>query len=286
MDNQNKIENILKRQGYNFVKEDFPKELTWEPDLLTRRKGELFAFLIRKANDIPEVFVQRIAETKLTKNKIHIGIIFCKKPKLNSIKLISLYGIGAFYLSGNTLIEISRSKLRLSRKTGISKPRKEKIKKMPHTDIFVSSHQVIAERGNAKKIIDKLRNDYQFPIFAILIEEDSRYPINKTKKCIHENMARAEMFVGIIAEQYRPIVSYEIKRAFNAAFKSRDILIFVKTLKLRSVLLDGLIKWIEQRNTVKYLEYTDERDFNSKLEKALMIKIRNIHKRLNIPFME
>lgn len=289
MDEKIKAESFLRAQGYTSIKGKFPREFTWQPDLLVKRKGELFAFLLRKTDDIPEVFVQRISKTRVSKNKTHIGIIFCKKPKNNSVRLVGLYGIGVLYLHGNNLIEISRPRLGLGHKVVAKKIEIEKPKKMPRTDIFISSHQIIKERSIAKKIIDKLRNDHQFPIFAILVEKDSRYPIDKTKECIKENMAKAEMFVGIIGEQYRPVVSYEVKRAFNTEFKSNKndkILIFIKNLRVRHAFDTELIKWIEKRKTVKYIPYTDERDFDSVFNNALMIKIRKIHKKLGIPFLE
>lgn len=285
MNEELKIETILKSKGYSVIREARPKELSWGPDLLLKKDKELLAILIRKSDDISEVFVQRIAKTKNAENKIHSLIIFCKKPKLTSIKTAVLYGVGVYYLHGNQIEEISKPSHFIAAKPGPLKKKIVKEPKMPRTDIFISSHQVIEERGTSKKIIDELKDTYRFPIFAILVEEDSRYGIDKTKKCIDRNLQDSELFVCILAEKHRAWVEYEVKKAFKCEFKSEDIFVFVKNLKTRHQAIKRLIDWIKSQNTVKYQPYTDKREFETKLRRALMLRIKKIHKKLNIAFM-
>ena len=98
-------------------------------------------------------------------------------------------------------------------------------------------------------------------------------------------MDDSELFIGILAEEYSSDVNYEVRKAFNC-FDTTDIFIFVKALKSRPKLLFRLIEWIKRQETVKYLEYTDTKDFKVKLMGTLMWKVRKIHKKLKIPFLD
>lgn len=279
-----KVENIIKKQRYKIVAK-LPKGFTWKPDILAQKGSDLIAFLIRGSDTVPEVLIQRIASTKLLKNKLGIYIVFPRKPKKNTIKTICLYGIGIKFINKHSLDTLNKSKDFSSKAVGL-KQKNRKTAKMPRTDIFVSSHQTIDEREAAKFVVDDIRSSHRFPVFVTFVEEDSRYAIPETKKCIIRNMDDSEWFIGILAEEFRPIVKYEIQKALKDYFRSSDIFMFVKNIKDRQKPLNKLIEWIETQNTIKYHPYTDVRDFKQKLRHILMLRISKVHKKLGIPFME
>lgn len=282
-----KIERILKNQGYKIISDVLPKEFSWKPHIFAKKKNGFIALLIRESDSIPEVLVQRISSTKPLKNKLYISIIFCKKPRISAVRVIGLYGIGIKYLYDNTISIIRKSKDFSKVRKKVSKKEAKKKKTMLGTNIFVSSHQIIDERKVAEDLIDELRSAYKLPIFPILVEKDTRYTISQKKKCIKRNLYDSHLFLGILAEEYRPNVNGEVREAFKpTCFGAEDILIFVKANKKCKIAWKKLIEWIKKKDTVKYLEYTDIKDFRIRLLGALMLKIRNIHKKLNIPFLE
>jgi len=280
-----RIKRILKSQNYKIILEDLPKEFSWEPDILAKKNGELLALLIRKSNAIPEALIQRIAATKSSKNKLRTYLIVCQKPKASLIRIANLYGIGIKYLFKDTFSIIKQSKNFSTLKERVLKKETKKKKKMSRKDIFISSHQVIREREVAEELIDKLRDSNRWPIFAIKVEDDLRYDIKKTKKCIDANMENSELFLGILADEYRKKVNYEIRRSFKI-FLVKNVFIFIKSLKIRPKKLTKLIEWIKKQKKAKYLEYVDVRDFEIKLMRTLVVKIKQIHKEQNIPFLE
>jgi hypothetical protein len=99
-------------------------------------------------------------------------------------------------------------------------------------------------------------------------------------------MDDSDLFIGILAEEYRANVNFEIKRAFNECFKVEDIFIFIKNCKRRSKEINRLILWIKKQNKVKYLEYTDIRDLRTKVMRCIMIRLQKIYKKKGIPFLE
>lgn len=279
------IKKILRKHRFKIHSGSIPKGFTWEPDVLVWKGNRLVAFLVRESNTIPEVLVQRISSTRIAKNRLSIYIVFFEKPLTNAVKIITLYGVGIEYVDNAKLEIISESK-DFSTHKAIPKKKIEKIAKMSRTDIFISSHQIIEERATAKETINMLNYSHKFPIFPILAEEDPMFTIPRTKDCIKANMNRSELFLGILAKEYRAIVKFEIEEAFKTYFKSQDIILFVKNLKQRSNPMCKLIKWIEDQNTVKYQPYSDSRDFEAKLSHVLMVKIKEIHKKKKIPFLE
>lgn len=280
-----KIEHILSARGYSIQKNVSLPQLAWRPDLLVRKNGELFAVLIRKSDDIPESFLQRMAITKAKDKKILARILFCKKPKLSGLRMASLYGVGVWYLDGGKLVDEQSKKVAPLPKMNVQKKRGREQRKMPRLDLFISSHQSILERKIAAEVIKDLRDAHNWPLLPILIENDPKYSPKRVKKCIKDGMDRAELFVAILAKEYRPIVKDEIKMAFKTYFKGHQILIFVRDLKDRPILLQRLISWIEQQGTVKYLPYFDESDFKTKLNGALMVKIQSICKKKHYIFI-
>lgn len=276
------VEEFYQKHGYNKI-DILPREFTWKPDILLRKREDYIACLIRINESIPELLIQRIASMKI-KNNLNILIIFSKKPKISTIKNISLYGIGIATIKRKELIIISKSK-NFSKNREKQKQRIiHKAKKMSRIDIFVSSHQIIPERKCVKDVIDEIRTFSKTPIFPVLVEEDSRYTFSKTKKCIDKNMNDTEMFIGILAEDFREKVNYEIRRSF-LCYDLKNILIFIKECKKCQDSIK-LIDWIEKQNSVKYLEYTNLKDLEMKAKRSLLIKLKNLHDKKNIPFLE
>jgi hypothetical protein len=276
-----KIKSILTRQGHQIINAAPFKGFAWQPDILAKKNGELTAYIIRESDSVSEVLIQRIASIKLSRIRIRKIIIFCKKPNLFILNLIKLYQIGVSYLQNNRLTEIARPhSLKIRTKPYLSR---KAPKKMSKTDVFISSHQKIRERDKARQVIDNIRDTYKFPIFAILIEDDSRYTINRTSECMDDNMRTAELFIGILADQYRKDVNYEIRKSFKM-YDINNILITIKSIRNRPKLLEKLIRWIKKQDSVKYQEYSDNKTLERKLNRWLMEKIQNIHRRQGIPF--
>lgn len=281
-----KLISHLKKNGYTIVTSSIPDEFSFNPDILARKGKITEAFLIRESADIPEVMIQRMASIHLIRTKLRIFIIFRKKPKKSTIKNIILYGIGIKYFYNNQLVQIYKSRYFSTIKKTKYKKGARKKKKMTRTDIFISSHQTIEERRTTKELINEFKRAHKFPIFPILVEEDPRYDISQTRKCIKRNMDDSELFIGILTEEYRPDVNYEVRRAFNNSFKSSEIMIFIKAIKHRPKSQINLINWIKKQKNVKYQIYTDIKDFRVKLMNTIMIKMKETHEKLKIPFME
>ena len=275
MDKEEKVKGILRAAGYDIIGGVIPSAFTWQPDVLAKRQGMLFAFLIRDSDDIPEALVQRIAETKFKEVKTHIGIIFSDKPRATAIRLIKLYRIGIYYLFKNRLIPLRVPKAEVVAKKIV------KIKKMPSIYIFVSSVQDMKERKIAIEEIKKLRDNYKYPLYPCLIEYE-RFPYSKLKKRIRQCLEEeAELFLGVLAEEYSSIVAFEIKLAL-INFDESDTIIFVKTLKKHSKYMATLIKTIESKKTVKHLPYSDANDFRGQVNIELVKTINKMYKEKNI----
>src|SRR3989344_42999 len=248
-DLKQKLEDILVGEGYKINRSLVPDYFTWQPDVLAEKNNESIAFLIKLTESIPETLVQRISRMKRGKLNLKSIILFSKKPSSKTIKLIEFYGLEAKVIEKNRLKNVTSVKTKEKPEVLIKPPKSKRKLKPSRVDIFISSHQIINERKIAKEEIDTIRSAHRFPIFPILVEEDPRYNIKKKRECIDRNMNDSELFLAVIAEEYRPDVDYEIKKSFNCFEPKEEVYIFVKIIENRSKQLTNLIKWIKKQDS-------------------------------------
>ena len=285
-DLKQKLEYILVEEGYKINHSIVPDYFTWQPDVLAEKNNEAIAFLIKLTESIPETLVQRISRMKRGKLNLKSIILFSKKPSSKTIKLIEFYGLEAKVIEKNRLKDVTSIKTKEKPAVLIKASKPKRKLKPSRVDIFISSHQIINERKIAEEEIDTIRSAHRFPIFPILVEDDQRYNIKKKKECIDRNMDESELFLAVIAEEYRTDVNYEIKKSFKCFDPKEEIYIFVKVIENRPKKSTNLIEWIKKQDSVKLLEYTDDKDFKVKIVRAVMSKINSICKTLKINLIE
>jgi hypothetical protein len=278
----NNVEIYLRQKKYIISKEKTPKWFSYSPNIIAKKDNDTLGIYIREGNSMPEVLIQRISSSSSIKRKVKFEIIFLKKPNSTTIQLLNLYGLGIGYIVKAKVKEIQTIKPVLTKK--ISKNKGPQHKKMPTTEIFISSHQDIEERQEAKKLIEEFFPTHKIPFSPVLVEDDFSFTFSETKKCIDHNLNISELFLGILAEQYRPWVSKEIKKIFKMR-NPNEIIIFIKSNKKTKTNWKNLTSWIIKQKNVKYFEYVDTTEFKRKLNHCLMLKAKKIHQELKIPFM-
>lgn len=269
---------LIKKQKYVII-EDIPQSLSLRPEVYSKKGKNKILFYIRKSNSIPEALVQRISLSK-TGGNIDCRVVFCKKPNKTMLFLLSLYGVNAHYFIKNKLSNL----LIVSPKKAIKKELKNK--KIPTIHIFISSHQIIDERKIVKQLIEDLARGNRWPLFPICVEDNYDSNIKQTRKVIITEMDKSEWFIGILADEFRKDVNFEIRRAFSdkCPIKEKNIIIFLKLTKVSKKVWEKLINFIEKRQTVRYHEYSDIRDLSAKVLGKLQYKIKEEHKKRKIDF--
>ena len=273
-----KIEKFLKSKGYTiFLK--FPKWFTLRPDFYCEKEEEQYVFYIRYSNSIPDSLIQRVSFMKKGKSKIYFYIIFYRKPTKKTLLLTSKYGVGAKLFIKDKLIDIKVKKTLESKE----KERK-KHKRLLTIKIFISSHQIIDERREAKELIEVIAQAQKWPLFPICIEYDHRYTIKQTDRCEKENIENSDWFIGILAESYRSEVKKEINKALEN-FNQSNIIVLVKSNKQTRDQWKNLLSGIDKNKKIKYIPYIDLSEMKSVLLSNIMDKMKKIHDRKGIPFI-
>ena len=273
------IARILKEQKYTII-DKIPPSFSLRPEVYTKKENNEILFYIRKSDYIPEALVQRISLSKKGKTNIECRVVFCKNPNKTTLLLLSIYGVNANYFAKNKL-----SNLLIIRIKKVEKGLRKKKKRMPTTHIFISSHQVIDERNTAKEIIEDLSKSQRWPMFPICIEYDYKYGIKQTNQCEIDNMEDSDWFIGILTEQYRKEVNKEVRRAIKDKFKEENTIILIKSNKESRESWKSLISYLEIDTNIKYIPYVDVREFRSVLMGKVMHRVKEIHKKMRIPFM-
>ena len=280
-----RIERVLKKQGFKRDLTGIQKDFAWKPDVFLTKGSESRAFLIRQTDSVPNILVERMALTRSRKKRFFINIVFLKDPKPQTKKTLALYGIGIQLMDVGKLVESRKSKnFSASIKT---KKLVVANKKMRRTDIFLSSQQEIPEREAARRVINDINRKSRFPVFPFQAEDDDRFggSRSQTKRCIDEGLRRCEWFVGILAEECRYWVTYEVKQAIEKDFKDGDITIYVRTTLETQRAWKTLLGWIKNKN-FKYLPFSDKADLKTKLYRRILSKIERIHRNLGIPMYD
>jgi hypothetical protein len=275
------LEKVLNKEGFKPDSTSISNNFSWRPDYIVKRAKEVRAFLFRQTDTVPSSLIERLSSTKTKKTKLFINIVFLTKPTSTIVKKLNLHGIGILHFNGIKFLEITKSKnfssLKEAKKIVVHR------KKMMKTEIFISSQQNIRERKTMKNVIKDIHNRDKFPIYPFQAEDDPRFggSRNQTKKCIDEGLKNCEWFIGLIAEEWRYWVDYEIKQAIKNCFNDMDITIYVKSTKATEVAWTKLLSWIKKRN-LKYLPYSDITDLKTKLALRILAKIESEHKKLGI----
>ena len=285
MDEISRIEGLLKKRGFKNDTTGIERTFAWKPDLLLAKDNETRAYLLRQTGTIPMSLIERLASTKSQKRNLFVNVVFLTKPTRDVIKTLMLYGVGIAHLEMGRLVEVAKSKNFLPAKG----PKKvvPQHKKMMKTEIFISSKQKIPERNAAWEAIEDIHHTSKFPVYPFKVEDDPRFGGSpaQTKRCIDEGLKRCDWFVGILSDEWRKWVEYEIRQAIKKHFDGEDITIYFKSTKKAETSWNRLLKWIKGKN-IKYLPYSQVEDMKTKLIGRVLGKIERVHKRLGIPMYD
>ena len=288
------IVNILKRMGFKTVEKQIsPKEFEWNPDFYAQVDSRGIAILVRRTeDDIPDIFIQKIASTRSRLGKLEIFIVFLNKPQKSTIDKIALYGIGVMVLRRLELNVLSHSRnfsAKIQKVSGI-----KKAKQPTKMSVYPSSHQSDKERKIITDIISQVNKSFQVPIFTYLLEDHREREIQGLRKDMKDGINDTDIFIGIIKKEDSKAVRFEFKTAFllldGRKMKTHQLIIFVQDMPERSrdKNLVKLIDEIKRRKDLKYLSYYNLQDFETKARGEIYREIARLYKLMNLdsPFSD
>jgi len=278
------ISATLKSMGFKTIeKQTSPKEFNWNPDFYAQIDGSGIAILVRRIEDnIPDIFIQKIASTKSRLNKLEIFVVFLNEPKRKTIEKIALYGIGVMALRNRKMPILSPSRNFSAKMRKISELKR--LKKPPKMSVYPSSHQSDKERKIITDIVNQVNKSFQVPVFTYLLEDHREREIRGLNQDMVDNINDADIFIGIIRKEDSKNVLFEFKQAFllldGHKMKTHQLIIFVQDMpeKIRAKKLVKLIESIKKRKDLKYLSYYSLQDFKTKATTEIYHEIARLYK--------
>lgn len=251
-----------------------PKSLLWQPDLILTKSGFTYLLLVKSNNSIPPAFLDRISKIPSV-NFIPL-IIFAKKLSLTNENNITSLGISVGYF-----IKGKISNLKIKKKLPKKEIQKEIKKKLEVIDIFISSKQNIPEREFVLERLEVIRKTNSFPFSPPhLIEYDS-FEINRLYEHIRQVMANCEWIVIILEDSFSKVVRYEIRQAIKL-IRHENIFMFVKSTSSCHNKWKTDLYNVKALKTIKYLPYTDTKDLEVSLGRAINKRMIEIQKKKKI----
>lgn len=271
---------FLDAQNFTVAEGTAYAQLTMNPDILFTEGNNIKAVVIRESADSLSVqIIQRFSQSKRIPGKtLELFFLFPSKPTAAILKECKLYGLGIYYIGNKDQIEIfAESRKRQGRRNKSA---------IPAHNIFFCSKQDILERKVAKELIDENRDSLRVPIFPILVEDEQDYSSNilKLRKIIIRCMDGSDFVLIVLNGEKRPIIDWEVRRALEY-FDSGDIWFYVKGDKQTKEAYLELLN-IATEHGIKWIEFYDDRDFKKKVYKRLMLVIKKLHDKYDVPFLE
>lgn len=292
------LTNLFKRQGFSSIKvQPITPDLKWSFDLFAENKKEAVAIEIRKNDNIPQIFIDRIKAINTYKKKLNIFIVFDKKPRDSSISILKSLGLGVIIFKNNKLYPLFFSKdfsSKKSKKKKVTKKRKKrKTKDMHKITVFVSSKQyepdkktTLKERKKICKVIKDIQRRHEIPIFARLVENDIR-DNKKFKRKITKNMKECHICICALNESYSEFIEHEFKKALQIIKNKKLILALKKEMKPIEIepQQSKLIKYVEKHTS--HVPYSSLTDFEDQLHSNLLKMIDLLYSKYGCksPFM-
>lgn len=276
----NKARNALVHLGYRDIQiEASPDGFSLNPDIYGEDRKRAVALYFRKREEIPEFLLQRMVLVKSSKEELDIYVIFPKKPGKMAVSRVSLYGIGVAHFRGAVLTVIRKSRnfaeKTLPLKTEIAKPKG----RMHIINLFPSSPQKAQERKTILSIVEEIRNTHEVPIFPKPVEKDRRFTIEELRENVNELLSVSDIFFGVLKDEFREIVDYEVRKSFDHIRRDRMI-ILVETVsrKKRDDRQNKLIDWLKKQR-FKYLPYTGQKDFEYTARREIYRDVKSIYRK-------
>lgn len=269
------IKEHFTKSGYKDVPlSKSPKSLLWQPDLILTKNGLIYLLLVKSNNSIPPAFLDRIS--KISSANVIPLIIFAQKLSLINENSITSLGISVGYF-----IRGKVSNLKIKKKLPKKEIQKEIKKKLEVIDIFISSKQDIPEREFILDRLEVFRKTNSFPFNPPHLIEYDRFEINKLYEHIRQVMTNCEWIVIILEDHFSKVVRYEIKQA-TKLIRHKNIFMFVKSTSSCHSKWKTDLQNVKALKTIKYLPYTDTKDLEVSLGRAINKRMTEIQKKKKI----
>lgn len=251
-----------------------PKSLLWQPDFILSKNGYTYLVLVKSNNSIPPAFLDRIS--KIPSINIIPLIIFAQTLSLTNENIITSAGISVGYF-----IRGKVSNLKIKKKLPRQEIQNEIKRKLEVIDIFISSKQDIPEREFTLDRLEVLRKTNSFPFNPPHLIEYDRFDFNKLYEHIKEVMTNCEWIVIILEDTFSKVVRYEIKQA-TKLIRHENIFMFVKSSNSCHTKWKTDLNNIKKLKTIKYLPYTDTKDLEISLTRAIIKRMTEIQKKKKV----
>lgn len=273
MERSEEILGHFAKQGFLEIKnQKLPSSILWQPDFVIKKNNIKYFALLRTSNSVLPAFLSRISKSSSRYNSI---IVFEKKlTRTDENEIISLGISIGYFINGKLAL-----KLRTQNKTVI----KEVKKKLQVIDIFVSSKQDIEERTFVEERLENLRKINEYPFNPPHLIEYEKFDIRNLYKHIDSTIDKCDWIVIILEENYSKVVKHEIHEAIKK-IEHQNIFMFVKSTK------ECHSKWKKELDlivnlkppTIKYLPFSDLRDLEVTMSKAVHLRMADIFKKNKI----
>lgn len=281
-----RIKSILVEKGYKTVEFDTsPKEFSLNPDIYGQTGKKAIAFYLRNGREPPHFMLQKIGLVKSIMDELVIYIVFLKKTRKSAVKNISLYGIGVALFQKGVLKIQSESRNFSKKASKLRKRVMKKMRKIETINLFPSSIQKAEERKVIIKIVEEIGGTFDVPIFGKLVEKDSSFTIDKVRENILKLLGQSDILVGVLTEEFRELVGFEIRKSFDFLSRKR-IIILVKDVsrETRDKDQNRLISWLKKQNGFKYLPYSNLKDFECTARREIYFKVKSIYEEEGVEY--
>lgn len=246
-----------------------PKKFNWTPSIYCENQFENIAILLRRSANVPDFFLQRMAEVIPTKNSMRIYVVSMLSPSKTEIEMISMYGLGVAFIKNGRLVILKKS-------TDFSKKKpKLTTKKLSinRVALYPSSKQNIEERLMIGQITEELWNTLHVPIYVDYLEKNnSGKNFSTIKKEMDRGIDKCNLFVAILTGEHSKNVEYEI-RYFLENYPRRHRFFFKKNGIVIDKKQKSLIEYIKKKD-IKYAEYLNAQDFATLFRRELLKKYK------------
>ena len=298
----NKTSEFLKKVGYTHISfSPIIKRLEWSFDIIAENNKEMVAIEYRRNDTILDVFIQRINKIRDYPKKLKIFFLFEKAPRPSTLTLLKKHKIGILLIDNGKVYYLldskDFSKKHQKKKEVIKEQKSSKVKYMHQIIVYPSSKQYESDGKTICKerdIICKVVRRYQrkgIPIKCTLVEDDPRGGKNFRKKILI-NLKETHIFIAAVNIKYSDYVNFEIKKVFDFIPDENLIHILKKNMSNDEIENDEvdirkrdykrkkqleLISFVQSKT--QHFPYSGLKDFESKVDDALVKMIDLLHKR-------
>ncbi|WP_148232082.1 DUF4062 domain-containing protein [Maribacter sp. HTCC2170] len=286
------MENSIEKLSDYYLKNGFDETKNLEglfkfrPDFVYKKDDHYLGVYTRNSDSINSSILERIAQT-YTINGIpsnHI-IFFTKTPNSDALVDCGKNNIQVCYFENSKLKFIGTEELVIENEV---QPDYE----MPKMSIFISSKQIINERKQAIKIIERINLKYHKPIYPFAVELNKKGKVLTPKELkleIMNGMDECDYFFGILTEDFSSATELEIQVALKMK-KSANIRLYVKDDEetketWKDLLFEIHMRYKTKGETIWYYPFLDKLDLEDEIRKDVMEIISKKHRDNNSLFL-